>query len=169
MFACVDVGYDLMTARAACVSFERWKDACASAEYVFATGDVRPYVPGEFYKRELPCVLAVLERLPTQPDLVVVDGYVWLDDRDRMGLGGHLFESLGEMIPVIGVAKTRFATATSAIEVFRGSSRRPLLITAVGIDQDEAANCISRMHGENRIPTLLKRADQLSRQQPDCE
>lgn len=67
------------------------------------------------------CIPAVLQQLPTPPDLVVIDGYVWLDDRDRMGLGGHLFESLGQAVPIIGVAKTRFAAATSAVEVFRGS------------------------------------------------
>lgn len=163
MFACVDVGYDDATATAACVAFERWEDACASDEYMLGISDVQPYVPGQFYQRELPCVLAVLQSLPTRPDLVVIDGYVWLDDSDRRGLGGHLFESLGQAVPVIGVAKTRFATANGAVEVFRGSSRRPLLVTAVGIGQGEAADCISRMHGDNRIPTLLRRVDQLSR------
>ena len=163
MIACVDVGYNDTTARAACVTFEDWRDAQASHEYVLNTTDVQPYVPGQFYQRELPCVLTVLDQLPALPDIVVIDGYVWLDDRNRKGLGGYLFDSLGEAVPIIGVAKTRFATATSAVEVFRGSSIRSLFVTAVGIDQNEAADCIARMHGENRIPTLLKRVDQLSR------
>ncbi|MCB9920642.1 MAG: hypothetical protein H6822_00590 [Planctomycetaceae bacterium] len=64
---------------------------------------------------------------------------------------------------IIGVAKTRFATATSEVEVFRGTSQRPLFVSAAGIDQHIAADSIRRMHGENRIPTLLKRVDTLSR------
>jgi len=77
MIACVDVGYNGTSARAACVTFERWEVTCASAGYVMDTSDVQPYVPGQFDQRELPCALAVLEQLPTQPDIVVVDGYVW--------------------------------------------------------------------------------------------
>ena len=131
--------------------------------------DVEPYVPGEFYRRELPCLLKVLDQLSERPEVVVIDGYVWLDASGRKGLGGHLFEALNKTVPVIGVAKTRFATATRAIEVLRGSSARPLFVTAAGIDQANAAKCIRRMHGESRIPTLLKRVDRLSRGDAACE
>jgi deoxyribonuclease V len=163
MFACTDVGYDEKTARVACVTFERWDDLSASHEFVLDTAGVQPYEPGQFYQRELPSLLSILKRLPTRPEIVVIDGYVWLDEEGRMGLGAHLFEALGKTIPIIGVAKTRFATATNAIEVLRGTSARPLYVTAAGIGQVEAADSIRRMHGDNRIPTLLKRADQLSR------
>jgi deoxyribonuclease V len=161
MIACVDVGYFEDNARAACVAFEQWEDADVRAEFVLNVPDVQPYVPGHFYRRELPCLLSVLDQLSTRPDTVVIDGYVWLDENGRKGLGGHLFGAFGEAISVIGVAKTRFATATSSVEVLRGSSDRPLFVTAAGIDQ--AAACIRRMHGENRIPTLLKQVDRLSR------
>jgi len=163
MYACVDVAYHETSAKAACVTFEQWDDANASGEFVLDLQDAQPYVPGQFFQRELPCILSILEQLPAKPEILVVDGYVWLDERRRKGLGAHLFEALGGSLAIIGVAKTRFATATSAVEVFRGTSQRPLFVSAAGIDQHIAADSIRRMHGGNRIPTLLKRVDTLSR------
>ncbi len=163
MIACIDVGYREESARAACVTFDDWEDAQPNGEHVLDIEKVEPYVPGQFYRRELPCLLAILDELPTTPDVIVIDGYGSLDEQGRKGLGGHLHEALDEKIPVIGVAKTRFATATNAVEILRGTSDRPLLITSTGISQNQAADCIRQMHGPNRIPTLLKHVDQLSR------
>ncbi len=163
MIACIDVGYREDSARAACVTFGDWEDDRSLGEYVLDIDHIEPYVPGQFFRRELPCVMAVLNELPTAPDVIVIDGYVWLDADGRKGLGAHLYEALNEATPIVGVAKTRFATATTALEVLRGSSDRPLMITAAGLDHDLAADCIRRMHGTNRIPTLLKRVDHLSR------
>jgi deoxyribonuclease V len=64
-------------------------------------------------------------------------------------------------IPVVGVAKTKFHGAVP-VEVLRGSGS-PLFVTAVGLTLPEAANCIRDMHGPYRIPTLLRRVDQLAR------
>jgi deoxyribonuclease V len=100
-----------------------------------------------------------------QVELIVIDGYVWLDENRRPGFGAYLHEAMGERIPVVGVAKTRFATDDQAIEVRRGASDRPLYVTAAGIDPELAADAILEMHGAFRIPTLLKRVDSLSR---DC-
>lgn len=118
------------------------------------------YIPGEFYRRELPCILALLEQIDPVLDEMVIDGYVWLGHRP--GLGQHLFESLNSRIPVIGVAKSRFA-GTLGEAVFRGTSRRPLYITAAGMDLKTASDKIRRMHGPHRIPTLLKQVDLLAR------
>ncbi len=163
MLACVDVCYKDDSARAACVTIQEWEDAAPIGEYVLDIDKVEPYVPGQFYRRELPCVLAILVKVGAGSEIVVIDGYVWLDANQKKGLGGYLYEALGQTVPVIGVAKTRFATATSAVRILRGSSDRPLFITSAGIDQTTAADCIRRMHGHNRIPTLLKRVDRLSR------
>ena len=54
--------------------------------------------------------------------LLIVDGYCDLDPDGRPGLGSHVHRSLG--IPVIGVAKTAFHTATHAILVRRGTGTR---------------------------------------------
>src|SRR6185503_10081435 len=101
-------------------------------------------------------LLAVLEKIREPLETIVVDGYVRLNDKPA--LGQHLFEHLSQRIPIIGVAKTRFHSAP-AIELLRGTSQSPLYITAAGIDPDEAALCIKKMHGAHRIPTLLKRVD----------
>ena len=64
---------------------------------------------------------------------------------------------------VIGVAKTRFASATDAVAMCRGSSRSPVFISAVGMSADEAAANVAIMQGPYRIPTLLKQVDALAR------
>jgi len=94
--------------------------------------------------------------------VVVIDGYVWLDQSGRKGLGALLFEALNETVSVIGVAKNRFS-GSNGTDVFRGTSRKPLIVTAAGIDEREAARLIQLMHGQYRIPTLVKRADYVSR------
>ncbi len=63
---------------------------------------------------------------------------------------------------MIGVAKTRFAGA-EAVAILRGRSHQPLFVTAAGLDARRAAELVRGMHGPHRLPTLLKRADQLAR------
>jgi deoxyribonuclease V len=163
MIACVDVDYRDPEAFAACVLFGDWADEHPASEQFEHIGRVEPYHPGQFYKRELPCLLAVLGQVAEPLDAVLVDGYVWLRDEKTPGLGAYLYEALGKRVPVIGVAKTRFASARAACEVRRGGSHRPLYVTAVGIDLAEAARSVQRMHGPHRVPTLLKRVDLLCR------
>jgi deoxyribonuclease V len=164
MLACLDVDYRDSEAVAACVLFRAWTDDRGAAEVVEHIPHVEPYQSGEFYRRELPCLLAVLSQVRDPVEAVVIDGYVWLADESRPGLGGRLYEALGRTVPVLGVAKTRFAGVQVARPVVRGVSRRPLWVTAAGIDPDIAAGDIQAMHGSYRIPTLLKRVDQLCRQ-----
>ena len=108
-----------------------------AAEHVHWLDAVAPYVPGQLYLRELPCLLAVLERVARPLDAVLVDGYAVLDAQGRPGLGAHL-HGVERRIPVVGVAKTHFRGST-AVEVLRGGSTRPLYVTAVGIDPERAA------------------------------
>jgi deoxyribonuclease V len=163
LFACVDVHYRDPCATAAALFFERWDAATASAVRVLELSDVASYEPGQFFRRELPCLLAVLDRPPAILDAVIVDGYVWLD-AERGGLGFHLFEALGGHVPVVGVAKTWFSKdSTTAVPVWRGQSARPLFVTSVGIPVAEAAERIRTMHGSFRLPTLLKEVDSICR------
>ncbi|WP_437898538.1 hypothetical protein [Sorangium sp. So ce124] len=48
---------------------------------------VRPYRPGAFFERELPCLLEVLGRVRARPAALVIDGYVELDQAGAPGLG----------------------------------------------------------------------------------
>lgn len=163
MIAVLDAAYRNNGATAACVLFENWSDSAPAGEIICETGEAAPYEPGKFYLRELPCLLAVLQRAGSLPGVIIVDGYVWLRDESDPGLGGHLYTALERKAAVIGVAKTRFRGASTARGIVRGASAAPLFITAAGIPLAEAADCIQRMHGRFRIPTLIRRADQLSR------
>jgi deoxyribonuclease V len=162
MIACVDVNYRDAGAVAACLCFHAWCDGKSASESVVPISDVEPYQSGQFYRRELPCILAVLKSLPELPQVIIIDGCVWLGEQ-QPGLGAHLYETLGRRVAVIGVAKTRFVRAEPVEPVLRGRSRSPLYVTAVGMDVAEAAHHIGMMHGPYRMPTLLKLVDQLSR------
>jgi deoxyribonuclease V len=168
MIACVDVDYRDEGAIAACVTFQDWPDAMPASECVVRIERVEPYEPGRFFRRELPCLLAVLEAAGAMPDIVIVDGYVWLGDEHDPGLGAYLHRALGGATVVVGVAKTRFQRARDVAEVLRGHSRSPLFVTAVGMDLALAADRIRAMHGPYRIPSLLRRVDRLCRIQ-GCE
>ncbi len=85
----------------------------------------------------------------------MTDGYVDLDPGGRPGLGAHAHAEFG--VPVIGVAKTAFRTATHAVPVLRGHSARPLYITAAGIPVEEAADLVRHMTGPFRLPDALRR------------
>lgn len=162
MLACVDVDYRDAGAVAACVVFENWEDAAALEEHVVRIDRVEAYEPGAFYRRELPCLLAVLERVTVPLTGVVIDGYVWLA-AERPGLGARLYDALDRTMAVIGVAKTAFRGNDAALEVLRGSSKRPLFVTAEGTDVAAAADGVRRMHGAHRIPTLLALVDRRCR------
>jgi deoxyribonuclease V len=164
MLASVDVDYRPEATVAACVLFRDWGDAAAAAHFVDRGPPAEPYVPGEFYRRELPGLLRVLAQVPVPLAAVIIDGYVWLQGEERPGLGAHLYEALERRVPVVGVAKTAFHASRLAVPVLRGASQRPLLVTAVGMDVQEAAACVQRMHGPSRLPTLLKGVDRLCRE-----
>jgi deoxyribonuclease V len=162
MIAIFDVDYTEDSAVTACVCFEYWSDENSSKDLVETTFDVAPYESGSFYKRELPCIVSLISKHNLKPNIIVVDGYVWLEE-EKIGLGGHLFKELDEQIPIIGVAKRRYSSHSKLREVFRGQSKNPLYITSIGIDVSESADLIKQMFGEFRLPNLIKRADQICR------
>ncbi|MGH3261763.1 MAG: endonuclease V [Trebonia sp.] len=161
LFVAVDVHYlHDSAARAAVVAAGERSFSEVTRTWTAMVRGGAPYKPGEFYLRELPPLRAVI---PASADLalIVVDGYVDLDPGGRPGLGAHVHAEFGA--PVIGVAKTRFRTATHAAEVFRGQSARPLYVTAAGMAIADAAGVVSQMAGQFRLPDALKLADRLAR------
>lgn len=165
MIVAIDVGYNdkKSTALAAMVVFQDWTDERAMPVQM-EMDSIAPYESGAFYKRELPCIVQLINTLNGNiPKFIIVDGYVDLEP-GHIGLGKHVFNRFKEAIPVIGVAKTRYLNS-QAIEICRGESKSPLFITAVGIDVKIAAEYILKMHGPFRIPTLLKEVDRLSRKE----
>jgi deoxyribonuclease V len=179
VIAIVDVRYAGDAAKGACVLAESWTASEPAGERTVNIAHVHPYVPGSFYLRELPVLVAVLRDVSAE--VVVIDGYVWLGPKRKglsaaaesptlagksaegaryQGLGARLYDAIGT--PVVGVAKTYFHGAV-AEEVLRGASKKPLFVTSIGVPAARAAGWVRSMHGEHRIPTLIKRADTLTR------
>lgn len=162
--AALDVHYDEdhQLGVAAGVVFADWQDAQPLSVHVRQHKGFEPYVPGQFYRRELPCLLPLIDAIheSTTLGVIVVDGHVDLDS-GRPGLGRHLYEALGAEIEIIGVAKNQFRGGP-AKPVYRGQSARPLWITSTGC-VDKAVRAIASMHGPNRLPTLLRRVDRAAR------
>jgi deoxyribonuclease V len=163
-WACLDVSYRHGVASAAAVLFRGWTDAEACGQRLVQVSPIEPYIPGAFYRRELPCLLAVLEQIEEPLAGVIIDGYVWLSEKQRLGLGARLFQTLEERTPVIGVAKSVFRGSSWAVPVLRGRSQQPLYVTAAGVETSKAAEKVRAMHGRNRIPTLLALVDRLTRE-----
>jgi deoxyribonuclease V len=160
-FAAADVYYPPSGGAQAAVVFaadETFSAIVSSATAVMNTAV--PYQPGEFYRRELPALHAVLDDI-TNIDLLIIDGYVDLDPTGLPGLGAYAHKEFGT--PVIGVAKSRFLTATHAIPVLRGLSHRPLFITAAGMPLPDAVQLVREMKGPHRIPDALRLVDTLTR------
>jgi deoxyribonuclease V len=100
----VDVGFpDAQTARAAAVVLH-WP-ALKPLDYAVAQVPLEfPYVPGLLSFREVPAVLAALDRLRVWPDLFIFDAHGLAHPR-RMGLASHAGLLLDW--PSIGCAKSR--------------------------------------------------------------
>jgi deoxyribonuclease V len=160
----VDVHYldEEDTASAGGVLAAHWPDESVWDRITYRHQGLEDYVPGQFYKRELPCLLPLVRLAEQRQPLsvIVVDGFV--DLGEKPGLGRHLYDALGQAYPVIGVAKSEFPGA-DALAVRRGSSAKPLWVSATG-DTEEAARHVLSMAGTGRFPKLLREADRLARE-----
>jgi deoxyribonuclease V len=107
----LDVSYDGDRLAAAVVVLD-WETLAEVDRSVVHGETTFPYVPGLFAFREVPALLAALERLRTTPDLLVCDGQGLAHPR-RFGLACHLDVLTG--IPSIGAAKTTFVGSYAEI------------------------------------------------------
>lgn len=147
------------------VIFDSWTDKVPRQIISCKTSEFAPYIPGEFYKRELPCILDLLKLVDLEEvDTIILDGFLRLRDmegHDKDGLGLHLKEVLGDRCPkLIGVAKTEFGKCHEiSEEVVRGKAKVPLYVQGYGMSNEEAACLIKNMYGPYRIPDILKILD----------
>lgn len=128
MILATDVNYKESTATVAGVVFNDWNEIAPEEELRCTVENIEPYESGSFYKRELPCILALVKKHNLEVDYIVIDGYVFLDENNKPGLGKHLFNALNESVAVIGVAKTPFQGIRDKHKLFRGKSSKPLYI-----------------------------------------
>lgn len=144
-------------------------------------GETRfPYVSGLFAFRELPSLLAALERLTVVPDLLVCDGQGLAHPR-RFGLACHVGVLTG--LPTIGVAKTPLGRYTQPGEhrgdasplvdgsdvvgsALRTQSNVKPVFVSVGhrIDLPRACAEVLRLCPRFRLPETTRAADHLCRQ-----
>lgn len=131
--------------------------------YKTVCGNFGEYVPGKFYKRELPSILQLIKEYNLSPNMIIIDGYVFLDGEKKEGLGAYLYKKLDKKVPVIGIAKNKYYLISNKFEIHRGKSKKPLYITSAGIDNSLAKNIVKNMKGDFRIPNLLKIVDRCSK------
>lgn len=147
------------------VLFNRWTDDEPAEIISSICTKFSSYIPGEFYKRELPCVLGLLEKVDMDKiETIIVDGFLRLrfnDSTEKDGLGKKLFDSLNMPgLKVIGLAKSDFCrTDEISASLLRGSAVNPLWVQGIGLPDNVAAENIKMMSGKSRIPKLLKILD----------
>ena len=176
----VDVGFEDRgkTTRAA-VAVLRYPDLAPVEERLARAPTTFPYVPGLLSFREIPAVLAALDELTVQPDLILCDGQGTAHPR-RFGIACHLGVLLDR--PTIGVAKSRLIgthaevppqkgawvplmdgaeiigavlrTRTQVRPVYVSPGHRVSLQTAI----DHVMGCLTRY----RLPETTRRADRLA-------
>lgn len=154
---------DAVTATVAGIRFEGIKQSRILNEYTVEVNDVAPYESGQFYKREMPCLLALINQIDEPFDVIIIDGYVFLDSVGKAGLGKYLYDHLANTKPIIGIAKNHFYDITEDYAVWRGISKRPLYVTSIGINVTTAKKMVSEMEGEHRIPKMVSDVDKLGR------
>lgn len=163
MILAVDVDYRDQEAIVAGILFHNWTDEKPLREYLISCQVSDDYMPSQFFRRELPCIGELLTHVNTELECIIIDGFVHLGKEKKPGLGMHLWDMLEQKVVVIGVAKSPFKNTPKSCELLRGKSKTPLYVTAEGIKQERAKLLIRNMHGEDRLPTLLKLADRLCR------
>lgn len=138
------------------------------------------YVPGLFAFRELPTLLAALDRLTVEPELLVCDGHGLAHPR-RFGLACHLGVLTG--LPAIGVGKTPLVGRWEEPDRPRGSwtalvdgaeevgrvlrtrdGTKPVFVS-VGhrMSLDNAAAQVLDLARRYRLPETTREADRLCR------
>jgi deoxyribonuclease V len=115
----LDVAYDDAGGIAAAVVTLETAGLTVVEERTHRAKAVFPYEPGLFAFRELPPLLAALDRLEHAPDVLVCDGHGLAHPR-RFGLACHLGVLTG--LPAFGVGKTRFVGSHEPPAPPRGSS-----------------------------------------------
>jgi deoxyribonuclease V len=118
----LDVAYDADRLAAAVVVLDATDLSVRDTAVVLGT-PAFPYVPGLFAFREVPALLAALEKLTVRPDVLICDGHGLAHPR-RFGLASHL--GVLTDLPAFGVGKTRLLGDWAPVGPRRGD-RSPLI------------------------------------------
>lgn len=118
LVAGVDVGFENGGKRTrAAVAVLGFPSLQATAHAIATLPTTFPYVPGLLSFREIPAIVAALDRLDDLPQLILCDGQGYAHPR-RFGLACHLGLLTG--IPTIGVAKSRLIGSHGRVPQAKG-------------------------------------------------
>lgn len=176
----IDVGFEDngRTVRAAAVVLS-FPDLAPVTEALARVPTPFPYVPGLLSFRELPGVLAALESLDTEPDLLLCDGQGIAHPR-RLGIAAHLGVITG--LATIGVGKSRLTGTHEDPGPDKGdraalmddderigtvlrtrTNVRPLYISpGYRVSQDKAVDWVLACTPRYRLPEPIRAADRLA-------
>ncbi len=77
MIVAIDVHYRETEAKIVAVAFENWSDKAPSEVFIANKTDIEEYEPSAFFKRELLCVVEIMQQIDLNSlDYLVIDGYV---------------------------------------------------------------------------------------------
>jgi deoxyribonuclease V len=162
----IDASYKEDSAYTVGVIFSSWDDTEPEKIIDCTVKNPGPYIPGEFYKRELKCILELLKLINLEDfDTIIVDGFIWIkkDGELTEGLGARLWQELNNSdLSIIGVAKSPFSDCSEySCSVYRGTGITPLYVQGVGkkMDNKKAGNIIKNMGGQYKLPDILKTLD----------
>ena len=142
MILAIDVHYKEPYAKAVGVLFN-WQDEHPQTVITAIINGVEEYQSGQFFKRELPCILELIKQVDiTSIEAIIIDGHVYVDNQKKYGLGAHLWSVLNGVVPIIGVAKKSLIRTNEVCHpVCRGESKQALYVSVIGdIDMNNAAN-----------------------------
>lgn len=163
MILIIDVHYHENGAQAVAGLISDWNSQQLEKYYTLNISEVAEYTSGQFYKRELPCILQLLELINEDFQYIVIDGYVQLGMEQHAGLGAHLWDTLIHKKPIIGIAKNYYKDTPEDCALYRGNSKKPLYITCKDLTLLDAKYYIATMSGQHRLPDLIKQVDCLTR------
>ena len=166
MILITDTAYSAKAALTSGVIINELEQASASLELTHISNSISDYISGEFYKRELPCILEMIEKHSLKPEMIIIDGYVYLDGDKSPGLGAYLYEALDKKVEILGVAKNRYKGIGEQHALLRGQSKNTLWVTASTLELEDAKRMIKGMAGRFRLPDMIKRADSLTKAPP---
>ena len=182
-YVAIDVYYnetdpDNIIATAGIVCWDKVEDAKPQATFTYSMTITAPYVPGQFFLREMPVIVEALHQHTIIPKFLFIDGLCELPPESlgkgwRPALGSHTLLELHKdkdyaNTKIIGVAKNPFKNFPKEQEVVRNPhiakcSKKSLYITCLGMSIHNAKMAVMFMAGSSREPFLLKMADKLSK------
>jgi len=178
-FAGIDVGYDSKDNKTHAAIILLDKNLIEIEKATATLPTTFPYVPGYLSFREVPAVIAALQKLEHIPDILFCDGQGYAHPR-RFGIACHL--GVLTDIPAIGIAKNRLIGEYKQPGYSKGnisdlydheiigkvvrtrSNVKPVFVSpGHRIDFATAARLVLEMTTKYRLPEPTRLADKLSR------